>query len=41
MDSDRSKCHVVIMPRPFEVLVENLLLPLFFRENLSATHNAR
>ena len=25
------------MPRPFEVWVENLLLPAFFRENLSAT----
>ena len=24
------------MPRPFEVWVEHLLLPAFFRENLSA-----
>ena len=28
------------MPRPFEVGVDNLLLPAFFRENLSATHSA-
>ena len=28
------------MPRPFEVWVENLLLPAFFRVNLSATHSA-
>ena len=29
------------MPCPFEVWVENLLLPAFFRENLSATHTVR
>ena len=28
------------MPRPFEVWVENLLLPAFFCENLSATYSA-
>ena len=28
------------MPRPLEVSVENLLLPAFFLENLSATHSA-
>ena len=26
------------MPRPFEVWVENRLLPAFYRENLSATY---
>ena len=26
MLGDRSKCHVFVMPRPFEVWVENLLL---------------
>ena len=28
------------MPRPFEVWVENLLLPAFFCENLTATYSA-
>ena len=28
---------MVIVPRPFEVWVEILLLPAFFRENLSST----
>ena len=39
MFGDQSKCHVVIVPRLFGVWVE-ILLPAFFRENLSATYSA-
>ena len=41
MFGDRSKCHFVIVPRLFGVCVEILLLPTFFRENLSATYVER
>ena len=39
MFGDQSKCHLVIVPRLFGVWVE-ILLPAFFRENLSATYSA-
>ena len=37
---DRRKCHVVIVPRLFGVWVEILLLPVLFREKLSATYSS-
>ena len=40
MFGDQSKFHMVIVPRLFVVWVEILLLPAFFRQNLSATYSA-